>query len=150
MSSPEERRTNDLKVDFIIKEAAGSNQAALEYLHLMASAARIVDDIQDELKEFPRQQLMKLIEYLFVLIPGNIFYRNNEKTLFGQHIILWNTWQASNILENGDLTDKIYAHVLRDYINELLPLVAFLTQGHSKMKEVNVSIRKLFKKQLGE
>ena len=150
MSSPEERRVNDLKVDFIIKEASGNNQAAFEYLHLMASAARLVDDIQDEPEICSRQKLIDLIEYLFVSIPGNIFYRNNEKALFAQHLILWNAWQASNILEKGDKIDRIYAHVLRDYINELLPLVAFLTQGQGKMKEINIQIRKLFKKQLGE
>jgi hypothetical protein len=63
---------------------------------------------------------------------------------------MWNAWEASNILFTGDETDKIYAHVLRDYINELLPLVALLTQGHDKMKEVNGLIRSLFKKELGE
>ena len=150
MSSLEERHQNDLKVDFIIEEAAGGNQAAFEYLHLMASAARIVDDIQDEPEECPKQKLMELIEYLFISIPGNGFYRANEKMLFAQHLVLWNAWQASNVLEKGDSIDQIYAHVLRDYINELLPLVAFLTQGQCKMKEINLLIRKLFKKEIGE
>ncbi len=54
------------------------------------------------------------------------------------------------MLDSGDATDKIYAHVLRDYVNELLPLVALLTQGYDKMKEINGLIRSLFKKELGE
>jgi hypothetical protein len=63
---------------------------------------------------------------------------------------MWNAWEISNVLESGDSVDKIYAHVLRDYINEVLPLVALLTQGYFKMKEINVAVRSLFKKQLGE
>ena len=63
---------------------------------------------------------------------------------------MWNAWEASNSLSTGDHLDKIYAHVLRDYINEILPLVGLLTQGHDKMKEINGAIRSLFKKQLGD
>jgi hypothetical protein len=63
---------------------------------------------------------------------------------------MWNAWEASNILDKGDEVDKIYAHVLRDQVNEILPLIALLTQGHDKMKEINGLIRTLFKKQLGE
>jgi hypothetical protein len=87
---------------------------------------------------------------LFVRLPSNSFYIQHQQALHSQHITIWNTWEASNVLAEGDQTDKIYAHVLRDYVNELLPLVALLTQGHDKMKEVNGLIRSLFKKELGE
>lgn len=150
MSTEQERHLNDLKVDFVIKEAAGDDKSAFEYLHLMATSARIVDDIQDEFEKINPKQLMHLIEYLFISIPGNQFFQKHQNALFSQHLILWNAWEASNDLEQGDKTDKIYAHVLRDYINELLPLVAFLTQGQCKMKEINLLIRKVFKKELGE
>ena len=125
MSTDKERQLNDLKVDFIIKEAAGNNKSAFEYLHLMAASARIADDIKDEPEKLDAKKLMQLVEYLFISIPGNQFFQKHQDMLFAQHIVLWNAWEASNSLEKGDETDRIYAHVLRDYINELLPLVAF-------------------------
>jgi len=150
MSTEKERQENTLKVDFIIEQACGNNKEAFEYLTFLSTCARIADDIFDEFLDITQNQLLTLIELLFVRIPANSFYRQHQELLFSQHVTMWNAWEASNMLEKGDATDKIYAHVLRDYINEVLPLVALLTQGHNKMKEVNSLIRSLFKKELGE
>lgn len=150
MSTEKERQENTLKVDFIIEQACGNNKEAFEYLTFLSTCARIADDIFDEFLDITQNQLLTLIELLFVRIPANSFYRQHQGLLFSQHVTMWNAWEASNMLEKGDATDKIYAHVLRDYINEVLPLVALLTQGHNKMKEVNSLIRFLFKKELGE
>ena len=57
---------------------------------------------------------------------------------------------AANLWDKGDETDKVYAHVWRDFFHEIWPVVALLTQGPPKMNEVSLKIRKLFKKQLGE
>ena len=59
-------------------------------------------------------------------------------------------WSAANLWEKGDETDQIYGHVGRDTHHEIVPIVAMLTQGPSKMKEISLKIRTLFKKQLGE
>ena len=58
--------------------------------------------------------------------------------------------EASNALENGDETDRIYHHVLRDYCNEILLFVALKCLGYNQVKEVNLLIRRLFNKKLGE
>jgi len=150
MSNAEERLLNDQKVDFIHQKAAGKNSAALEYLQFLSQAARIVDDLFDEPASVSNKDLLVLIELLFVRIPSNVFYLQHREQLFTHHLAMWNAWEASNILDKGDSTDKIYAHVLRDYINEVLPLVALLVEGWDKMKEVNGLIRALFKKHLGE
>lgn len=150
MSTQDERAKNDLKLDFIINEAASTDEAARLYLEHLAYCARIADDIFDDPHEVSTNNLIALIEILFIKIPSNPFYLKHQDLLFSQHVTMWNAWEASNFLCNGDETDKIYAHVLRDYINEVLPLVALLTQGHDKMKEVNGAIRSIFKKKLGE
>jgi hypothetical protein len=150
MTTKQERDENDLKVSFIIQKAAGENASAEEYLFLLSACARIVDDILDDFEKVTQEQLLTLAEILFVKLPVNTFYKTHQEFLFSQHLVMWNTWEMSNVLEQGDATDKIYAHVLRDYINEILPLVALLTQGQSKMKEVNAAIRSLFKKELGK
>jgi hypothetical protein len=150
MSSPQEREELDKKIDFIIKEAAGENPAASEYLYMLSTCSRIVDDIFDQDIEVTRQNLLTLTEVLFVRIPSNTFYREHQDFLFSQHVVMWNAWDISNVLIDGNQTDKIYAHVLRDYIHEILPLVALLTQGHNKMKDISSLVRTLFHKELGD
>lgn len=150
MSTLTKREQDLLKCDFIIKEAAGKNKSAFEYLTLLSSVARITDDVFDEFKNVTQNDVLTAIEVLFIRIPSNSFFKENQDTLFSQHVNMWNAWEASNMLEKGDKTDQIYAHVLRDYINEILPLVALLTQGHNRMKEINSTIRSLFKKEIGD
>jgi len=150
MSTLAERDQNLLKVNLISKLAAGENQDALEYLTLLSSLSRITDDVFDEFENVTKNNVLTAIEILFIRMPANLFFKKHQDILFSQHVSMWNAWEASNILEKGDKTDQIYAHVLRDYINEILPLVALLTQGHTKMKQVNSTVRSLFKKELGE
>lgn len=150
MSTSEERALNDLKVDFIHQQIAGTDKDALEYVQLLSFCARIADDVADEPTSVSADALLAIIEILFIRIPVNKFFCKHRDFLLSQHVVMWNAWEASNILEKGDHTDQIYAHVLRDYFNEIAPLVALLTQGHDKMKEVNSLIRSLFKKELGE
>ena len=148
MSSIEERKENDLKVDFIIDQAAGTDKNAVEYLTLLSQALRTIDDIYDEFEIVTQNELLAVVEILFVRLPSNKFYQENRECLFSQHVSMWNAWEISNVLYSGDDLDKIYAHVLRDYVNEILPVVALITQGYAKMKEINSLIRPLFKKEL--
>ena len=150
MSTPQERIENNKKVEYISKLAAGKSKDAFEYLIDLSSALRIIDDIFDEFNNVSVQQCCCLCELLFIKIPANNFYKTHQDLLFSQHITMWNAWEISNVLSQGDELDKLYSHVLRDYANEMLPLVALLTQGHDKMKEVNGIVRSLFKKQIGE
>ena len=150
MSTPEERLVNKEQCRFISELAAGENKEALEYLKLLSFLARIADDVFDEFQNVSQNNILALIEGLFIRLPANSFYQKHQDIPFSQHLAMWNAWEASNVLQNGDKIDKIYAHVLRDYINEVLPVVALLTQGYSKMKEVNGLIRSLFKKNIEE
>jgi hypothetical protein len=114
----------------------------------LSQALRTIDDIYDEFEIVTQNELLAVVEILFVRLPSNKFYQENRECLFSQHVSMWNAWEISNVLYLGDSLDKLYAHVLRDYVNEILPLVALITQGHVKMKEVNSLIRSLFKKEL--
>ena len=74
----------------------------------------------------------------------------HRDTLTSQHVTMHNAWLSANLWGEGDETDQIYAHVWRDYHQEVVPLVALLTQGPSKMQEVSFKMRQMFKKKLGE
>ena len=134
----------------IIKEAAGKNKFAYDYLWKLMCISRTVDDIYDMDQEVTRNQLLEAIGYLLFEMPYNPFFMRHRDTLSSQHVSMHNAWMAANFWGEGDETDQIYAHVWRDYHQEVVPLVALLTQGSSKMQEVSFKMRQMFKKKLGE
>ena len=133
MTTPKEREVYECATRAIIDEAAGKNVF-----------------IYDADQEVSREQLLELTEWFFVELPFNPFFREYRDLLESQHIAMWNAWMAANTWEKGDGTDQIYGHVWRDTHHEVFALVAMLTQGPAKMKEVSSKIRTLFKKKLGE
>ena len=130
MTTPKEREIYETATKAIIDEAAGKNIFADQ--------------------EVSREQLLELTEWFFVELPFNPFFREYRDLLESQHIAMWNAWMAANTWEKGDDTDQIYGHVWRDTHHEVFAIVAMLTQGPAKMKEVSSKIRTLFKKKLGE
>ena len=150
MTTREERDAYEQGTHVIIKEAAGKNLAAAHYLWNLACISRTVDDIYDQDQEVSRDQLLESIKYLLIDMPFNPFFINHRDTLQSQHVSMYNTWMAANLWEQGDETEQIYAHVWRDTYQEIVPIVALLTQGTEKMNEVSLKMRQLFKKQLGE
>tara|TARA_R100001082_G_C4308204_1_gene135564 strand:+ start:124 stop:576 length:453 start_codon:yes stop_codon:yes gene_type:complete len=150
MTTQKEREVYSTATKLIIQEACNNDTAAIHYLWKLMCISRTVDDIYDEDQEVSRDQLIETVEYLLVGLPSNPFFRKHRDILESQHISMYNAWMAANLWEKGDETDKIYSHVWRDTHHEIVPLVALLTQGPTKMTEVSLKIRKLFKKQLGE
>ena len=150
MTTPKERELYNQATDAIIEEAAGKNPFAAHYLWRLASISRTVDDIYDNDQPVSREQLLELVEWLFIELPFNPFFKEYKDVLQSQHLAMWNAWMAANTWEQGDETDQIYSHVWRDTHHEVFAVVAMLTQGPAKMKEVSSKIRSLFKKELGE
>ncbi len=150
MTTQKERDYYNQATDIIIKEASGKNPFAADYLFKLACISRTVDDIYDADQEVTREQLLELTEWFFVELPFNPFFQTYRDVLQSQHLSMWNAWMAANTWEQGDETDQIYGHVWRDTHHEVFAIVAMITQGPAKMKEVSSKIRKLFKKKLGE
>ena len=150
MSTPEERKTDLQKAIYIVKEACGEDKNAEQYLWMLCEVWRRLDDIYDQDVDVTREQTLEVIEILFLKLPTNVFFIRHQDVLLSQHLSMWNAWQASNKWENGDDTEKIYSHVWRYTIHEVIPIVALLTQGYDKMKTISIEVRKLFKTNLGE
>ena len=150
MSTQKERTETNEKVDYIIEKTCKGNAIAAVYLGMISRCLRVIDDIYDQDHEVSREKLLEVMEYLFINIPANPFFIEHRERLFSQHISMWNSWMAANYLADGDETDKLYSHVLRDACNELLPIVAMLIGGPVHMRTISADIRTLFKKQLGE
>lgn len=59
MSDQEWRDENDKKVDFVIDTITNGDEHAFNYVHDVATAARIVDDIYDEFENVTSSQVMR-------------------------------------------------------------------------------------------
>jgi hypothetical protein len=149
MSTVTERKLMDSTVDKIIPLACNGNKLAEKYLHDMAWVNRIIDDLYDKDYEVSRENIERAFFVLSIEIPTNPFYLSNFQSLMAQHVVIYNSWMDSNAWENDEAeTKRIYAHVLKDYIGELLPLVAFLTGGTGLMRKISLQVRESYIKEL--
>ena len=150
MTTQKEREIIDEKAKKVIELAAGGDANAAQYLWMLARITRVLDDVFDNDQVITREEHLEVLEYLFVRLPTNPFFIRHQDVLLSQHLSMFNAWMAANVAEKGDDTDQIYAHVWRDNLHEVIPIVALLTQGYDAMPPISLEVRKLFKKQLGE
>ena len=150
MTTQKEREIIEKKSNKVIELAAGGDANAAQYLWMLARITRVLDDVFDNDQVITREEHLEVLEYLFVRLPTNPFFVRHQDVLLSQHLSMFNAWMAANVAEKGDDTDQIYAHVWRDTIHEVIPIVALLTQGYDAMPPISLEVRKLFKKQLGE
>lgn len=142
MTTTAQREVIHTKTSAMIKKAAGDNKDAFDYLAIIFFTTRVIDDVVDNDKEIKHETYFNAMQELFVNLHMNKFFRENYDMLVSQHITIWNTWLAANKYEKeGELIDKLHSRTWRLYIDELLPLVAYLTQGFDKMKELDQDIR---------
>ena len=142
MTTPAQREVINSKTTAMIKKAAGTNKDAFDYLAIIYFTARVVDDVVDNDKEIKHETYFNCVQELLVNLHMNKFFREHYDKLVSQHVTIWNTWLRANEYEkNGEVIDKLHARTWRLYIDELLPLVAYLTQGFDKMKELDQDIR---------
>tara|TARA_R100001594_G_scaffold37804_1_gene68349 strand:- start:9738 stop:10190 length:453 start_codon:yes stop_codon:yes gene_type:complete len=150
MTTQQEREIFSERTEEIIREAAGKNKFAYQYLNKLMNITRIIDDMYDNDQTVTASDILGSLEFIVLELPYNPFFMKHRDSLTSQHVSMYNAWMAANIWGQGDETDKIYAHVWRDTHHEVVPLVALLTQGPEKMRYVSMKIRQLFKKNLGE
>ena len=140
MSTQKERDENEKFSDKLNKEIAGNNKDAYDYLSLMFRAWRLLDDLYDEDYPLTKEDKLLLIEILFIKIPTNKFFIKHRDTLLSQHISTWNNWRAGDYLRNKRNPNYNLAAMLDGSPATLLPVVALLTQGYEKMKQINKDI----------
>lgn len=150
MSTEAERKENTEKLFYIVNKICGDNIDAQNYLIGIGRVARLVDDVIDEDAPISPDDCYFAIKFFLIDLPRNSFYLKHRQELDALNAVIWNAWRDSDILCEGDAIDKIYAHVLRDFINELAPFVALVLHGYDKMREISLETRILFKKQLGD
>lgn len=148
MSSPDQRQANHQKIGPLFDRAANGDPHARRYLEIIAGAARVLDDLWDGDVRVSREDALLAFYGALVELPSNPFWMKHGTFLTALNWAAINAWLDANELAKGDPTERIYAHVLRDQINEILPAVAHLTGGWKLAREVSTAMRAAFKKEM--
>lgn len=139
-----ERKINTMKVENAIQMACKGNKDAESYLWAIARVARALDDHTDGDHD---ADIPRLVVDAMVNIPGNAFYLANQTRLVPVQALALNAWMDSNQWETAGGERSRQALVLRDYINELVQLVALIVGGWDHMRDVSMQVRELFFKE---
>ncbi len=147
MSTSKERQKMNNDLVEIIPLCCNGDKAAERYLRQIAYVTRVIDDLVDKDVDIPEDKIYRTFFILSVEIPTNPFYLKHMGPLLGVQSAAYNAWMDANKWEKGTEEQKKHALVIRDYINELCPLVAFLTGGYDSMRKVSLHVRETFRKE---
>lgn len=146
MGTETQRKLNDKAVDEAIDYCVLGNNDAKNYLLKIGFVSRFMDDFTD--KDYPvtYEQMSKAF---FELLGGlwlNPFFIKNAQTLIPIHIAAFNAFMDANEAEKGNYVEKLYAHVMKDFINTLFGVVAYIVSGfdYKHMRAVSEMVTKLF------
>lgn len=135
----------------LIPKCANGNADADAYLRDIFFAVRIVDDVYDNDQEMIKNDIVQAFFNLMGKVPHNKFFQENINALSAIHVIGFNAWKNANGWSaSNDEAKRIYAHISRDFICEILILVAFLTGGQEHMEKISPQVRETFLKEFGE
>jgi hypothetical protein len=149
MSTTAERSANDLALQDVVDLAANGDQDAAQYLGMMAYVARVLDDLWDHDRQIESPELARIAHILLVDLHRQPFFQAHRLLLVGAHQIALNAWLDANEMEQHPTPiNRVYAHVLRDTINELAPTVAYLTGGYEHARHTSRVMREKFAKEL--
>ena len=142
MSSEETRKQFDQELIRLIDIASCGDKAAKDYLLDIAFIARKVDDLFDQDHPVYSTEIIQCISSLLITIPNNSFYKKHRAALDAQQVVAWNAWEDANFLSKSESKDhQMKSKVLCEYVNEFIPLVAFLSSGYDLMKTVSMDMR---------
>ena len=150
MSTTIEREKNSGAVRGVIAAAANGDAAAARYLEIIAGAARVLDDLVDADHPVPHDQLVLVFYTLLIELQNNPFFNRHREALTMVHVLSLNAWLDANALDQTQTTPRIYAHVLRDTINEIATAAAYLTGGWIALRQHSMNFRNAFMKPLNE
>jgi len=145
MGTPLQRRINSEAVKEVVILCANGNEDAHSYLSNIAYVSRIFDDLIDKDADVSDEQICRAFYILLAELWLNPFFAKHAQLLIPLHIASFNAFMDSNMwAESEDRLKRIYAHVIKDFINELLGMVAFLTGGYDHMRSVSLKVKEVF------
>lgn len=128
--------------DEILQAASNGNAAALEFLRAFATRAHWVDDLYDEILTHRELAVMAAMESEWLLtLSGNPFFLANRAALVPAMLLALNAWVDSEDIRGAKRGSPDFADVVKGQWHEVVWLVAWLTGGWRKMREVSGKYR---------
>lgn len=148
MATPDpSQRTHDEILDDLIVQCSTYegyfNREAYSFLHTVANWARTTDDAEDQDKDHI-PEIADVVGSAFDAMSHPYAIRHPE--VRGVLYVALNAWQDSNNWMGQPGIKHHHALVIRDYINELLGLVAILEGGWQHARSLSLNIRETFLK----
>lgn len=135
----------------LIPLCCNGNVDAAEYLKRLFFIVRAIDDVWDGDRNTMKEDIVDAFFLFMADIACNLFYKQHQEKLTALNIVAFNAWQDANEWEkDSDSLKQLYAHVLRDYICDVLIYTAYLTGGRRHMRSISLQVRGAFVKELGE
>ena len=128
----------------LIPLCVNGNKHAEEYLRDINIIVRTIDDIADKDVDVSVQQIQYIFFALCFKLFLNPFYQANIGMLLGVQMAAYNAWLDSDRLkESSNEVEKKWGSVIRGYIDEILPMAAYLTGGFDAMRKVSLKLLEL-------
>jgi len=132
-------------------EACLFRQDAYAVLVMLSHIFRSWDNVWDGDQPVTREILNDVLSDLAFELSHNAFWQQHEAVLQAQIFIAWNAWMDANTWQQDGTTAQRYcAFFIRDYCNELVPLVAWLCGGKAHARTISLKVRERYVAELME
>lgn len=129
--------------DEILTAAANGNASALEFLRVFAHRAHFIDDVVDQDKPMSeiREDRVKGMAYneceWLLTLSGNPFFLAHRAQLVPAMVLALNAWVDSEAWQGVGDKLQVQRDVVKGQWHEVVWLVAWLTGGWTKLREVS-------------
>jgi len=117
---------------------------AVSFILAFSDACELFDDLIDKDKPIDDAHVVRVLFSLLTELPLNPFFDAYKQQLIPIIITGINAWLDSNVLENGDENQQVFAYVLRDWYMEFISYVIYLVRGRDYMRQVSMDVRHFF------
>jgi hypothetical protein len=125
------------------------NSYAAECLVKIGKLFRIWDDVWDGDKKHEKEEFDSAFADFSFDLGRNQFFRRHRDVLEAHIFLSWNAWKDSNVWrDSGSKMQKLNAWFIRDYCNEIVPLMAWLTGGKDFARKVSLGVREKYLNEL--
>lgn len=123
------------------------DEAAASMLERLFEVSQIADDFIDGDNPIVKDQAMtQLLTLVLVEIPANPFYRANQGAIAPVLVAVIAAFETSNRLQKSEDRDcAMMAWALRDSLEHLITVCAYLKSGMTWASEVSMQVTKYFR-----
>jgi hypothetical protein len=115
---------------------------AVRFAQTIFLASQVLDDLYDQDKEVPKDEIVRTFWDMLIEIPSNPFYLQHITTLTPLLQSMMVDWIDSCTLErSGDIRQQRVSYVLRDSVSALAIHCAYLVNGYEWMVQISPEVR---------